>query len=270
MSTLSLIMIDGLRPDAIGLAATPNIHSLIQRGASTLTAQSLMPTITLPCHTSIFYSIPPARHGITTNTWSPMARPIPGIVEHAKSNGKTCAFFYSWEPLRDICQPENLIMSYFRLRDPYDLSSDDPILSAALEFRQQEDADFIFLYFGSTDIAGHKFGWMADGYLKQVEHVDTLLGAYLAQLDDDDAILLQSDHGGHDRSHGSDLPEDMTVPWMVVGNNIRANYTIQSPISLLDTAPTLAHLLNIQPHPAWEGRSLDEIFNSEGPHEKRK
>ena len=263
MPTVTLIMIDGLRPDAIEMADTPHIYALIQSGASTLTAQSVMPSITLPCHTSIFHSIPPARHGITTNTWSPMARPLPGIVEQSKSAGKTAAFFYSWEPLRDISRPENLILSYFRLRDPYDLGSDDPILKAVLEFRERDYADFIFLYFGSTDIAGHKFGWMADGYLRQVEHVDRLLGQYLAQLDDNDAILLQSDHGGHDRSHGSDLPEDMTVPWMVVGNNIRANYTIQSPVSLLDTAPTLARLLNIDPHPAWEGHCIEEIFVSE-------
>ena len=145
MLTVTLIMIDGLRPDALQVAATPHIHTLIQRGASTMTAQSVMPTITLPCHTSIFYSIPPARHGITTNTWSPMARPIPGIVEHAKSNGKTCAFFYSWERLRDLSQPENLISSYYRLHEPNDLGSDDPILSAVLDFSKPRTRRFRIL-----------------------------------------------------------------------------------------------------------------------------
>ena len=101
---------------------------------------------------------------------------------------------------------------------------------------------------------------MADGYLKQVEHVDALLGQYLAILTDDDSIMLQSDHGGHDRSHGTDSPEDMTVPWLVMGNGIRQNHAIQSLVSLLDTAPTLARLMDIDPHPAWEGRSIDEIF----------
>ncbi len=260
MPTVTLILIDGLRPDALQIAATPNLHSLLQRGSSTLNAQAIMPSITLPCHMSIFYSVPPTRHGVTTNIWSPMARPIDGIVERAKSAGKTCAFFYSWEPLRNISQPENLIMSYFRLRDPYDLSADDPILDAVLDFRWREGADFIFLYFSTTDIAGHQFGWMSNGYLKQVERVDGLLGQYLSALNEDDSVILQSDHGGHDRSHGTDLPEDMNIPWIAVGNHIRPNYLIQSPVSLLDTAPTLAHLLNIKPHPAWEGHCVDEIF----------
>jgi predicted AlkP superfamily pyrophosphatase or phosphodiesterase len=263
MPTVTLIMIDGLRPDAIELADTPHIHSLMQHGAFTLTAQSVMPSITLPCHTSIFYSIPPARHGITTNTWSPMARPIPGIVEQAKSTGKTCAFFYSWEPLRDMSQPENLMLSYYRLSDPYDLDSDDPILAAVLDFRSRDHVDFVFLYFSTTDIAGHKFGWMSDGYLKQVEHVDMLLGHYLAILDEEDSVVLQSDHGGHERSHGTESREDMTIPWLAMGKNIRHNHAIQSAVTLLDTAPTLARMLDIRPHPAWEGRCVDDIFGSD-------
>jgi len=34
----------------------------------------------------------------------------------------------------------------------------------------------------------------------------------------------------------------------------------QEQFSLLDTAPTLAHLLGIAPHAQWEGRCVEEIL----------
>jgi choline-sulfatase len=52
----------------------------------------------------------------------------------------------------------------------------------------------------------------------------------------------------------------MTIPWIVVGPGIRPGYEIKSSVGLLDTAPTLARLLEINPHPDWEGRCVEEIF----------
>jgi len=52
----------------------------------------------------------------------------------------------------------------------------------------------------------------------------------------------------------------MIIPWLAVGQNIKKGYTIQSRVSLLDTAPTIAKILEIQPHHEWEGHCVDEIF----------
>jgi arylsulfatase A-like enzyme len=41
---------------------------------------------------------------------------------------------------------------------------------------------------------------------------------------------------------------------------VKAGYTIQNPVSLLDTAPTLAHFLGLTAHPQWEGRVPVEMF----------
>ena len=96
--------------------------------------------------------------------------------------------------------------------------------------------------------------------MKQLEHVDTLLLSLFEELPADYTAIIHSDHGGHDRSHGMDVPEDMTIPWMAFGPNIKKGYTIQTPVSLLDTAPTIAKIMGIQPHREWEGRCVDEIF----------
>jgi len=259
MPPVVFIMLDGVRPDAITTANCPTLNSLRERGSSTMTARSVMPSITLPCHTSIFHSVPPTRHGITSNTFIPMARPLPGLVEVAKAAEKCVAFFYNWEQLRDLARPGNIHYSYFR-DSAYQPDGDDESVSEATRFIQKEKPDFVFLYIGTVDTAGHAYGWMSDKYLQQLERVDSLLSGFFESLPSEYSAIVHSDHGGHDRNHGTDSDEDMTIPWMAVGPNIKKGYTIQSQVSLLDTAPTIAKILELKPHHEWEGHVVDEIF----------
>ena len=259
MSIIVLIMTDGLRPDALPLTRTPVIDRLQARAAYTMRASSVMPSFTLPCHVSIFHSVPPARHGIVTNDWQPMARPLPGLVEQAKNAGKRCAFFHNWENLRDLSRPGSLAYAYFR-DNCYTPDGDMVIAQAAANYIRSDQPDFTFVYLGTIDVAGHAYGWMSDKYLAQIERVDVAVALLLDALPDDSFILLQSDHGGHDRTHGTETPEDMTIPWLLAGPGIRAGYALTKPVSLLDTAPTLAHILGVPPHPHWEGRCVAEAF----------
>lgn len=257
--TTVLMMTDGMRPDALPLVNTPAMASLQARGACTLTALSVTPSVTLPCHMSIFHSVPPQRHGIVTNTWQPMARPLPGLVDVANLAGRRCHFFHNWEPLRDLNRPESLEFSYYR-NNCYSADGDDVIAAAAARTIAEERPDFAFVYLGTIDVAGHRFGWMSDEYLRQIESVDGAVAAVLAVLQPEDTVLLHSDHGGHDRTHGTEMAEDMTIPWMIAGPGIRQGHAIQGSVSLLDTAPTLARILDVPVHPEWEGRCVEEIF----------
>ena len=261
MPPVVFIMLDGVRPDAIETANCPTLHSLRERGASTMQARSVMPSITLPCHTSIVHSVPPTRHSITTNTFIPMARPLPGLVEVARAADKRVAFFYNWEQLRDLARPGSVHYSFFR-DSSYLMDGDDETTLHASSFIQKERPDLAFLYMGTVDSAGHQNGWMSDQYLKQLEHVDILLDGFFEKLPEEYTTIVHSDHGGHDRNHGTDSEEDMTIPWMAVGPDIRKGHTIQAQVSLLDTAPTIAKLLEIKPHYEWEGKVVEEIFLS--------
>ena len=254
-----LIMIDGLRPDAVTPDRCPNFAGVLARGASTLRARSVVPPVTLPCHMSVFHSVPPGRHGVTSNEWSPMARPLPGLVDVARSAGLRTAFFYNWEPLRNVSRPLSLSFSYFR-DTAYAFDGDQGTAEVAARTIARERPDFAFVYFGTVDSVGHSFGWMSPEYLKQAADVDLTLGVVLDALPDEASVLIQSDHGGHDRTHGADMPEDMTIPWVITGPAIRRGHTLGAPVSLLDTAPTLARLLGLTPHPEWEGRCVDEAF----------
>lgn len=253
------VMIDGLRPDAITPERCPTLTGLMARGTYSLRAQSVMPCLTLPCHMSIFHSVPPSRHGVTSNTWSPMARLLPGLVEVAHAAGRRCAFYYNWEPLRNLSQPGHLVHSYFR--DNYETPGGDHYIAGeAMRSLPVDRPDFAFIYLGTVDVAGHAFGWMSPRYLDQAAYVDQAVGTLLAVLPADTHVLVHADHGGHERSHGTDVPEDMTIPWLLAGPRVRVGHELQEPISLLDTAPTLARLLDVAPDGQWEGRCVAEAL----------
>ena len=76
------IIIDGCRPDGLAQANTPHLDSLWGHGAYSWTAQSVMPTISLPCHSSMFRSVLPGKHGIYDNVYAPTAA---GLPQHSRS-----------------------------------------------------------------------------------------------------------------------------------------------------------------------------------------
>lgn len=255
-----LIVIDGLCASAPEAAHCPNIAALRAMGASTLTATSLMPSITLPCHMSIFHSVPPTRHGITTNTYQPMARPLPGLVEVAHLAGLRTAAIYNWEPLRDLSRPLSLDLSLCWNDSDTNPDSDERVADEAIRHIGDSRPDFTFLYFGRLDAVGHDQGFMSDPYLAHLKRTDMALGRVLASLPAQVTVLLTTDHGGHDRAHGTDLPADLIVPWLIAGPGIRRGHVIAEPVSLLDTAPTLARVLDLRPAREWEGHSIDAVF----------
>ena len=257
-------LIDGLRPDAIDQADAPNLQAFRARSSYTMKASSLMPTITLPCHMAMFYSVTAERHGITTNTFTPLARPLPSIVDQVTTRNKKAAFFTSWDGFSALFKAGNLdfqfSLNYVDETGTPRLHVDDELTAAAIQYVPKLGSDFTFIYYGTTDSAGHKFGWMKEGYLQQVERVDRLFGQLLAHLPSNAIVLVQADHGGHEKRHGTNIPEDVLIPWMIAGPGIKEGYEIEGEVSLLNTTPTLAHLLNVPLHGNWEGAPLTEIL----------
>ena len=66
--------------------------------------------------------------------------------------------------------------------------------------------------------------------------------------------IVLADHGGHDRTHGLDIPEDMTIPVMIHGMEEVGEMTKR--VSIKDIAPTLAALMDCPVPKEWEGQNL--------------
>ncbi|MBP3918969.1 MAG: alkaline phosphatase family protein [Clostridia bacterium] len=249
-----VILVDGMRPDAI--AQHPRAKRIMEKSVTSLTTQTVIPSVTLPCHMSLFHSVDPMRHGTTTNTYMPQVRPIPGLCEVLRRAGKTCAMFYNWEELRDLTRPDSLAHGYFVSGHVYGYEdANNRVTDAAVDYLTKYDIDFTFLYLGYVDMEGHRCGWMSEEYMHSIDNSWENIEKVIAALPDDYQIIITADHGGHDRTHGTELPEDMTIPLIFYGSAFQ-NLTLPKETSIKDIAPTVAALFGIQPDSEWEGKNL--------------
>lgn len=251
-----LILVDGMRPDSFAACGNPFVNPLLEHSVHTLNAQTVMPSVTLPCHMSLFHSVAPDRHGITTNTYVPQVRPVRGICEVLRAAGKNCAMFYNWEELKDLSRPDSLCYANYVSGHVYTYPEANRRLTEnAISFLKSDAPDFAFLYLGWTDAAGHGKGWMSPEYLESVNSSFDNIAAVCNAVGDDYIVAVTADHGGHNRSHGTDMPEDMTIPLAFYNPAFASRQLPEA--SILDIAPTLAAVLGVNADPDWEGKVLD-------------
>jgi len=250
-----LISVDGLRPDAIENHA--KAQSFRKRSTYTMKARTVMPSVTLPCHMSMFHSVDPGRHGTVTNTHTPQVRPVDGICDIVTKARMRNGFFFNWYELRDLARPGSMEKAYYCKGGKHIswAEANNEVTDACVAEIRKNQLDFVFLYLGYVDEAGHRFGWMSDEYMAAIDNSFDNIERVVNELTDEWAVIITADHGGHDRCHGSDLPEDMTIPLMIFGKGIEENRELPE-ASILDIAPTVISLLGLEGADEWEGKDL--------------
>ena len=68
-------------------------------------------------------------------------------------------------------------------------------------------------------------------------------------------IIVTADHGGHDRTHGTEMNEDMIIPIMVLNKKEKVELDFTD-ACIKDIAPTVTSLLGVYADEEWEGKSL--------------
>lgn len=249
-----LVLVDGMRADALTDIAPA--QRMMAESTYTMDAQTVMPSVTLPCHMSLFHSVDPDRHGITTNTYTPQVRPIAGLCEQLAAAGKRCSFFYNWHQLRDLCRPGSLLQECYVSGGHLTYEKANRMLTdAAIDHIAEFAPEFVFLYLGWPDAAGHTYGWMGEEYMQSVQGSWDEIARITAALPEEYTVIVTADHGGHNRTHGTDCPEDMTIPLILRGTPFAPGKVLEQ-ASIKDIAPTIVALLGAAPAPEWDGKSL--------------
>ena len=257
MAKVFLALLDGMRPDSLTTCDHPFFRELLATSRYSMEMRTVMPSVTLPCHMSLFHSVCAERHGILSNTYVPQVRPVRGLCELLNTADKSCAFFYTWEPLRDLARPLSLARANYVSGKRYTYEVADKMVTEDAErmILSGETPDFIFFYQCCVDEMGHKYGWMSDEYLRAVNISLDNVQRLVRQLPSDYRVILTADHGGHNRSHGSEEKEDMTIPVFMRHSTI-APGELPAGTSILDIAPTIASLLGVESDSDWEGTNL--------------
>ena len=254
-----ILSIDGLRPDAISLAPMPNLQKLMQTSAYSLTAQTVYPSVTLISHTSMLSGLCPAKHGVTWNDYIPENGIAEGtdLFDIAHAAGLETWMFVGKEKLKQITASTSLT-GFVKGSDR------DSELADRLIEEFPENFGVLFVHFATVDGMGHEYGWLSPEYLSVAFRADESLGKILAELDrrnlrNETLVIISADHGGHDTTHGSTMPEDMTIPWFATGPGIRPG-PLATPVHTMDTAATAAFALGLDIPSEWDGVPVYEAL----------
>lgn len=254
-----IVSYDGLRPDVITQAPMPNLQALMQAGAYSLTTQTTFPSGTLPAHASMLLGICPQKHGVDWNDYDPAHGYAQGvdIFDLAHAAGLQTVMVVGKKKLIQLTEPESL--------DVYQYINDrDLVIVDWLLKNFPADFGLMFVHFPTIDFMGHEHGWFSWQQLSVARRGDEALSKLLAALDerglrDETLIIVTSDHGGHEQSHGSRNPLDMVIPWVIAGPKIRPGELV-SQTQITDTAATAAWALQLPIPPEWDGVPVTEAF----------
>lgn len=262
LSHVLIIGVDGLSADGVRNAATPNIHALMDRGAWTLQARGVMPTVSSPNWMSLLSGAGPEMHGVHSNEWerfnfkiSPACKGPEGIfpglfsVIRAQRATANLAAIHDWQGFGRLVEKQSASHVQFVKGSP-------AATDAAIAYWNAHKPLLLFVHLDDVDHAGHAKTWEGPEYKAAVAEIDALIGKLAATVPvATTLIVLVADHGGNGTKHGSDTTNELEVPLVFAGPGI-AKGEITTRARNIDMAPTVVKALGLQPHACWEGMPL--------------
>lgn len=262
-----LVSIDGLRPDAIAHFEAPTLQRLMREGSYSLDARTIMPSTTLPSHTSMLSGEPPDDHGVF---WNNVVSAKEDVVEFstifsvARAHGYRTAAFFSKAKFGPLQRPGTLDYS----QAPggwFGRWSSTRTMGDVRSYLGKARPNLLFIHLSDPDRAGHSDGWMSDEYGRAVRDADEAVGELMVAADDaygrgNYSLLVTADHGGHGRGHGTSDPADVMIPWIAWGKGVNTGLLKDVAIQTFDTAPTVLWLLGLAKPTEWDGAPVTAAF----------
>jgi predicted AlkP superfamily pyrophosphatase or phosphodiesterase len=241
-----IISFDGGKPSVMKDSPMPLTMEMARQGAATWGAQAVLPSITLVNHTSMLTGVQPAKHKINWNDWYPDRGlvKVPTVFQVARESGYTTALFAGKPKFRHLNVPGSL--------DRFEVPSYNAkvVAAAAAKFIVEQKPNLCFIHFADSDGAGHAHGWGSPQQIQAFADKDAALRVVRdavkeAGIEAQSTFILTADHGGHDKTHGSDSPEDTNIPWVLWGAGAKSGFEIKDAVSTCDTAATALWLLGL-------------------------
>ena len=285
-----IVSFDGGKPAVIDQSEMPVFKAMAAEGAHTWVAQTIMPSITLPSHTSMLTGVTPLKHHILWNDWKPELGlvKVPTIFSLAKEHGVATAMFVGKVKFRHLDLPGSVDTFVFPLPElPADAQAAEkskveakPVAEAfASALAGGLKPGLCFIHFSDTDTAGHKYGWGSPEQIDAFVRCDAALKIVMdalrkAGLAESSVIILTADHGGHNLppeqlkanptgpkgTHGQAIPDDLNIPWIAWGKGVKKHHVLTAPIGTCDTAATALWLLGVPVPESFDGKPVTEAF----------
>lgn len=268
-----VISFDQANPAGISKAEMPLFKDMAATGAHTWEACTVVPSLTLPSHTSMLTGVGVQKHQILWNDYLPERGivKVPTVFSLAKEKGIVTAMFVAKEKFRHLVIPGSV--------DTFVCPGDPKAASVAAEFARSVGSlkpGLCFIHFGDPDVAGHAFGMDSPEKMRAFAETDAALkvirdAVKAAGIEDSSTFILTADHGGHDikdkngitrGTHGDATPDDVLIPWIAWGKGVKPKFRISAPVIQYDTAATALWLLGIEVPESFWGRPVKSAFVS--------
>lgn len=267
-----IISFDQGNPDLIQKSDMPTFHRMMKEGAHAREAFTVVPSSTLPSHTSMLTGVGVQKHQVLWNDFEPQKGTVaqPTIFKLAKERGLVTAMFVSKEKFKHLAQPDSL--DAFVWPQPED---DAKAVAKAFADRVGElKPNLCFIHFRDPDTVGHQYGADSAEKIQALKNCDEALATIMQAIAKagflkSSVVILTADHGSHNEKdsrgatvgvHGSAMSDDVRIPWVVWGDGVKRGYTVTRPVLQYDTAATALWLLNVPlPEDFW-GRPVTTAF----------
>ncbi|MEO8633860.1 MAG: alkaline phosphatase family protein [Gemmatimonadales bacterium] len=265
-----LVVLDGLRPDAITREAMPNLHGIARSGWQAADALTVRPSVTVAALSSRATGVSPAVHGFTSPASAPVGRitslrPLP--LELRRLGVETTVLI---PQLGGAARW--LAAALLRLGGVGRLVTAEPspaqLMDAAVhQLAGSPNRELMVLYLNDADVAGHAWGWMSAPYLQAVAALDRALGQLVPFAQEPDTLLIPTaDHGGGGvlaQDHDHPPPVNDRIPLILAGGRVMPGLVTDEPVRLLDIPPTVLNCFGGSAPAAYEGRAIHEAFMTE-------
>jgi Uncharacterized proteins of the AP superfamily len=266
-----IIGVDGMSPNGIQRAHTPMMDSMIQNGAATMHARSVLPSSSSPNWASMIMGADTEQHGVTSNGWEKFDHQLPPVV--ATKNGTFPTIFtlfhdqqpeahvgaiYDWDGFGRLFEKEDV---------DFDIDGDheDNTTEEAVNYIKEHTPKFTFVHLDHVDHAGHALGHGSLEYYKSVEKADSLITEIVnatkeVGIFEKTLFIVSADHGGIGFGHGGESLAEMEIPFILYGAGIKKGYTIEETVYQYDNAATVAYAMGLQTPQSWIGRPVKGAF----------
>lgn len=248
-----LVSIDGLAPRVLADVPTPVLDRLALEGSVAERAETVVPSSTLPSHTSMLSGLTPDEHGVFWNRYAPWRDfRTPTVFSLCRERDLRCGLFAGKRKFAHLMENEPGAERWLHGE------SAQEVFAAAARYVASRDPDFVMVHLAEVDRTGHADGWGSPAQQDALARIDAALGAFLEEVREAGSgrlmVLVTADHGGHGTRHGTDLPDDVEIPWILWGAGVAPGH-IPGVVSTLDTGPTVLALLGVARPAGWGGRA---------------
>lgn len=275
-----VISFDGGKPAVIAQSEMPTLKRLAAEGAVTWVGQTIFPSKTLPSHTSMLTGLSPDKHHVLWNSYEPargvILAPTMFTIAKKADPSLTTAIFAGKAKFQHFLQPGSLDRFDFKGprhemptgEDKRIEKSGNPaqsVAKSAAAYIVEKKPNLCFIHFPDPDSAGHKSGWGSPQQIEAFKVSDQALSQVTdaiqkAGIADSTVVIISADHGGHEKTHGGNTPDDMNIPWIAWGKGVKRNFTITDRVTTFDSAATALWLLGVPVPPELDGRPVKSAF----------